>query len=127
MVNVEHGRAAKDAEVREQPAGRFCPEIGGIFMKKAIVTLGLVAALCALGCAASAETAETAAASAETVAADTAVPAETDAETADTTASDSEGADTAETSPATGVEGIAVVAAAAIAAGGVMLIASKER
>ena len=140
MCKVEQKERRKG---RESPRAflpkRMLGSQGGFFMKKILAAIGVCAAICALGATACAETAETASveftASAETAAtAESETAAET-ADTADETASTAEvtTAATAETdgaesqSPATGVEGIAFVAGTAIAAGGIMLVASKKR
>ena len=137
MCKVEQKERRKG---RESPRAflpkRMLGSQGGFFMKKILAAIGVCAAICALGATACAETAETASveftASAETAAtaesetaAETADTADETASTAEVTTAETDGAESQ--SPATGVEGIAFVAGTAIAAGGIMLVASKKR
>lgn len=90
-------------------------------MKKAIVFLTMCAVLFASGICAFAQTDE----SADVFTADVAETADISSDEDLTSASAAQAAD--KQSPATGVEGIALVAGAAIAAGGIMLVATKKR
>lgn len=87
-------------------------------MRKAIIALGICAAMWGLSVCAFAQTEETTElifAETADISAEIETPTDTDAQTDDAQ------------SPATGLEGIALVAGTAIAAGGIILVATKKK